>query len=540
MPQAISTLKEIVEHSFLKYREHNAFQIKRNNLYRQYSFDLAYELISSLAEELKNKGIHSGDRVAILSENRPEWGIAYLALACMGAVAVPLDAMLITEEIHNLLADSGSKVIIISKALAERHPALNLTKILMEEAENFKGATSLPSVEIKKDDLAAIVYTSGTTGIPKGVMLTHGNIVSNILGIARIFDIGPGDNFLSVLPMHHTFETTAGFLGPFYMGACITFAESLKSYNIVKNMSETGVTIMCGVPLLWNLFYDAILREVEEKGWIARSLFASLTSLARSLPPEPIRRKLFTPVHKKMGGKIRFFVSGGAAIDPEIIYGFGLFGITILQGYGLTESAPILTCCTLKRNRIGSVGRALQDVEIKITSEGEIIARGPNIMKGYYKRPDLTAEVLKGGWLYTGDVGRIDKEGYVFITGRIKDIIVTGSGVNVYPDEVEFFLNKLPGIKESCVLGVKVAEGPRRGMEEVWAIVVPDYEYFKKHRKHADQALVEGAIQEEVARLNQRLAEYKRVAKLKIRSIELPKTTTRKVRRFQVRKEMGL
>jgi long-chain acyl-CoA synthetase len=540
MPFEINTLREMVEQVFLKYREATAFQIKKNNLYRQYSFGLVYELISSLAAELRNKGVNFGDRVAILSENRPEWGIAYLATACLGAVAIPLDAMLIAEEMHNLLADSGSKVILISKALVERHPNLHLTKILMEEVENLKGAASLPRVEVKRDDLAAIVYTSGTTGIPKGVMLTHGNIASNILAIARLFDIGPGDNFLSVLPMHHTFETTAGFLGPFHMGACITYAESLKSYNIVKNMQETGVTIMNGVPLLWNLFYDAILREVEEKGWVGRMLFASLTLLARALPPEPVRRRLFAAVHKKMGGKIRFFVSGGAAIDPEIIYGFGLFGITILQGYGLTESAPILTCCTLKRNRVGSVGQALHNVEIKITSEGEIIARGPNIMKGYYKRPDLTTEVLKGGWLYTGDVGRIDKEGYVFITGRIKDIIVTGSGVNVYPDEIEFFLNKMPGIKESCVLGVRVAEGLRRGMEEVWAIVVPDYEYFEKHRKHADQALVEGAIQEEVNRFNQRLAEYKRVAKLKIRSIELPKTTTRKVRRFQVRKEMGL
>ena len=534
MPE-ILTLREMLEQNRKKFGGLTAFQIKRNNLYYQYSFKLVFELASALAGELKLRGVSHGDRVALLSENRPEWSIAYLAITSLGAVAVPLDALLTREEIENLLTDSGSRAMVVSRGLYEKHQ-LKLPRILMEEMEALPARPVLET-KVALEDLAAIVYTSGTTGTPKGVMLTHGNIMSNVLATSHLFAIGPGDNFLSVLPLHHTFETTAGFLGPFYMGACITYAESLKSYNLVKNMQETGVTIMCGVPLLYNLFFDGILREMEGKGGVISAIFAFMRFLSRGLYSQGLRRMLFTMIHKKFGGKIRFFVSGGAAIDPDIIRGFELFGITLLQGYGLTESAPILACCTLENNRVGSVGRPVENVEIKITSEGEIIARGPNIMQGYYKRPDLTAEIIKEGWLYTGDVGRRDEDGYLYITGRIKDIIVSGAGVNVYPEEIECFLNKIGGVKESCVLGVKVREGVRRGMEEVWAIVVPDYEFFKKR---VELSFIEQHIKEEIMKLNQKLAEYKRIAQVKIRSIELPKTTTRKVRRFQVRREMGL
>ena len=526
-----------------KFSRGTAFQIKHAGSYRQYSYSEVYELVSNLAAHLRSQHINHGDRVAILSENRPEWAIAYLAIASLGAINVPLDAKLAREEVEKLLEDSGAKMILISAGLAKEHkfslPAgrHGLKQILMEDIEKLKSA-DLPAAQVLPNDLAAIIYTSGTTGAPKGVMLTHENIMSNVTTTVKLFNIGPKDTFLSVLPLHHTFEATAGFLGPFYLGACVTYAESLKSPNLLANMRETRVTIMCGVPLLYKLFYEGILREVEEKGIILRAFFYLLLGLAKILKPEPIRRLLFFTIHRKLGGKLRFWVSGGAAIDPMIIRGFALFGITILQGYGLTESSPILTCCTLRHNRVGSVGKPLSNVEIKLTAEGEIIARGPNIMQGYYQRPDLTAEVLRNGWLYTGDVGKIDREGFVYITGRSKDLIVTGSGVNVYPEEIEFFINRIPGVAESCVLGVKAREGLRKGMEEVWAIIVPDYDYFKKRK--LDQQRMEHYLIAEIHKLNQKLTEYKRIANVKIRSIELPKTTTRKVRRFQVKAEMGL
>jgi long-chain acyl-CoA synthetase len=519
-----------------KFSRGVAFQIKRAGGYRQYSYRDVYELVSNLAAHLRSQHIDHGDRVAILSENRPEWAIAYLAIASLGAINVPLDAKLAREEVVKLLENSGAKLILTSASLAKEHK-FSLRQILMEEIEKLKSA-DLPAAQVGPADLAAIIYTSGTTGAPKGVMLTHENIMSNVTATVKLFNIGPKDNFLSVLPLHHTFEATAGFLGPFYLGACVTYAESLKSHLLLANMRETRVTIMCGVPLLYKLFYEGILREVEEKGIILRAFFYLLMGLAKIFKPEPLRRLLFWSLHRKLGRGLRFWVSGGAAIDPEIIRGFATFGITILQGYGLTESSPILACCTLRHNRVGSVGRPLSNVKIKLTAEGEITAFGPNIMQGYYKRPDLTAEVLKNGWLYTGDVGKIDRDGYVYITGRSKDLIVTGSGVNVYPEEIEFFVNRIPGVAESCVLGVKAKEGLRRGMEEVWAIIVPDYDYFKKRK--LDQQRMEHYLITEIHKLNQKLTEYKRIANVKIRSIELPKTTTRKVRRFQVKAEMGL
>lgn len=506
--------------------------------YRKFSFEDVYRTAKSIANYFIQNGVNRGDKVAILSENRPEWGMAFLATTALGAVAIPLDAQLTTEELLYIIGDSGARLIVISSALFEKHK-FDIDTLLMEEIPE------LPKIDIDlekydKAHLAAIVYTSGTTGNPKGVMLSHENIVTNFIGVTRLFKIGPGDNFLSILPLHHMFECTAGFLAPFYTGASITYAESLKSYNILRNMKETKVTIMCGVPLLYSLLYDGIMREVESGSPGTKAIFKILLNISQKIRSRWVRKKLFAKIHEQFGGHIRFFVSGGASIDPEIIKHFELFGFTVLQGYGLTESSPILTCNNLENNRVGSVGRAIENVEIKLGEDNEIVARGPNIMQGYYKRPDLTAEVIKDGWLYTGDQGRIDADGYVYITGRLKDIIVSGAGVNVYPEEIEFFLNKIDGVKEACVLGFKIHGGVRDGMEDVMAVVVPDYEYFGKHKKHLKQSDIEEHINSEVDKLNCRMAPYKRISKIKIRSIEFPKTSTRKIRRFQVKKEMGI
>ncbi len=555
MPEII-TIKDIVISNAKKFGNFPAFQIKREETYQQFSFNQVERMVTSLFKCFERIGIEKGDRIAVLSENRPEWSISYLAITSYGAIVVPLDALLTADEHLNLLKDSGSKAIFLSQRFIEdiekrlpRVPDLKVI-ILMDSLEDREGVISFKKAVkgergegkgISIEDVASIVYTSGTTGVPKGVMLTHKNIMSNVISTCTLFDLSPSDNFLSVLPLHHTFETTAGFLGPFYMGAKITYAESLKSYNLIKNMQETGVTIMCGVPLLYSLFYEGIWREVEEKGKVAHTAFKILFSISKLIKlifKINLGRILFSMIHKKLGGRIRFWVSGGAAINPDIIKGFEVFGITILQGYGLTESAPILTCCTLANNRIGSVGQPIPGVEIKV-SNGEIIAKGPNIMKGYYKRPEATVEVIKNGWLYTGDVGYIDKDGYVFITGRIKDIIVTPSGVNVYPDEIEFVLNKIHAIKESCVLGSKTAIGIRKGLEEVMAIILPNFEYLETQGIKDDEK-IKSAVEAEIKKLNEKLPPYKRIATFKIRKEEFPKTSTRKIKRYVVRKEYGL
>jgi long-chain acyl-CoA synthetase len=554
------TIKELVKRSSSLFGDAVAFQIKRDGAYKKCSFRKSGEMTANLSSKLSSLGVARGDRVAVLSENRPEWSISFLSIASIGAVVVPLDSLISTLDHATLIKDSGAKGIILSKKFLDgikmrkaELPALEFI-ICMDFADGGEGVLSFlestekshgPAIDVKvgDDDLASIVYTSGTTGIAKGVMLTHGNIVSNVLALAELFPmIQPGDNFLSVLPIHHTFETTTGFLCAFYMGATITYAESLKSYSLLANMQETGVSILLGVPLLFRLFFDGIKRGVEEKGIVAKILFKVLfaaSSAIKFLTRINVGKWLFPMVHGKLGGNIKFWVSGAAAIDPGVIRGFDLMGITILQGYGLTESAPVLSCCTLKNNRIGSVGRPIPGVEIKIINpneagEGEVIARGPNIMKGYYKKPEATAETVRDAWLYTGDVGRLDRDGYLFITGRIKDIIVTGSGLNVYPEELEQELLKSPAVAESCVLGRRIKQGMRKGMEEVVAVIIP------QKVEGQGGAEIKKALGDEVQAVNQRVPEYKRISDFIVRETEFPKTSTKKIKRFVLRKELGL
>jgi long-chain acyl-CoA synthetase len=531
----VITIKQMLEENTRKFQKQVAFQMRQDSDYRKFTFERVGKLVKGLQKKLKGMEVEHGERVALLSENRPEWAISYLAITSMGAVAVPLDAMSHKEEILPLLEDSQPKAIILSRKYIDYVQRTNWEnrKILMEEIEGMELEIKNLEFSVELDDLAAIVYTSGTTGTPKGVMLTHRNLMFDVLSTASLFDLGPGDNFLSVLPLHHTFETTAGFLGPFYKGCTITYAESLKSYNLLRNLQETGVTIMCGVPLLYQLFYEGILREIEEKKlMLVFKILLGLSKFFLKVVGINLGKTFFGTIHRKFGGKIRFFVSGGAAIDPELVKNFELLGFTILQGYGLTESSPVLTCCTLRENRVGSVGKPIPGVEIKIAGNepvGEILAFGPNIMKGYYKRKDLTAEVIdQRGWLHTGDVGYLDEDGYLYITGRAKDVIVTASGVNVYPEEIEGLLGKIPLIKEACILGAKVKEGLRKGTEEVVAVVVPK------------EGVGEEEIKLAINELNSRLADYKRIARIIFRKEELPKTRLLKVKKYALRKELNL
>jgi long-chain acyl-CoA synthetase len=479
--------------------------------------------------------------VALISENRPEWALSYLAIVGLGAIAVPLDAFLNPEEVQPLLKDSDTKAIILSKKYIDyiKKTKLEGRSLFMEEFENFPTPTLTLPGEVKLEDIASIVYTSGTTGAPKGVMLSHNNIMSNVVSVASLFDTVPKENLLSILPLHHTFETTVGFLAPFYKGSIITFAESLKSNKILANMQETGVTAMCGVPLLYQLLYNSIVREVEEKNLSKLfSILFLISKFFRNVIDVNLGKFLFASVHKKFGGKIRFFVSGGAALDPDIARNFEIMGFTMLQGYGLTESSPVLACCTLEKNKIGSVGQPIPGIEIRISGTGkvgEILAAGHSIMKGYYNQKEFTSRVLIDNWLHTGDLGYLDENGYLFITGRSKDIIVTASGVNVYPEVIEFSLNKIPVVKESCVIGVKVKDGLRKGAEEVVALIVPDIEYLEKLGNEDDESIKE-MIAQEVQNYNRRIADSKRIARFIIRKEELPKTRLKKLKRFELKK----
>ncbi len=554
VPKMLRTIRE-------KYGANTALQMRdEEGKYRKYSYNQFVDLAKEVSCFLLSKGIRKDDKIALLSENRPEWPIVYFGIANIGAVVVPLDPKLEPNEIENLLENSDSTILFCSSSLMEKVKDIKglpkLKRPIIEIGENFENFLKTcendryikdvekNSNEVQPNDLISIIYTSGTTGKPKGVMLSHKNILSNVGMVDPIFwMIGPGDNFLSVLPNYHTFETTAGMFCPLYKGATITYAESLKSYNLIRNMQETKTTVICAVPLLYKLFAEGIDRQIEEKGFIAKAFFAILkiaAKITRAVFRRNFGRLFFKMVHKKFGGKIRFFVSGGAALDPHLIKKFDEMGFTILQGYGITETSPILSACTLDNNVFGSVGKPLPGVEIKIVDAskdgiGEIIAKGPNVMLGYYKNEEATKEVFKDGWFFTGDLGKFDNNGNLYITGRCKDVIVLGSGVNVYPDEVEFALSKSPFIGEVCVFGHTIKSGVRKGMEEVRCVVVPNMEYFAnwalKNEKTLTNELIYEMIGKEIDRISEQIAQYKRPSKCFVSFEPLPKTTTRKIKR---------
>jgi long-chain acyl-CoA synthetase len=368
--------------------------------------------------------------------------------------------------------------------------------------------------------MLSILFTSGTMGNSKGVMLTHGNVASNIVDARKWVDLRGTDRFLSVLPIHHSYECTDGFLLPIYLGASISFAENLR--RIAENMAETHTTAMLGVPLLWHAIYKKIETGLAEKGIRKVNAAKKLAAWTEKLLGLSIRRLLFAPVHKKLGGCLRIFISGGAAVDPAVAQGFRELGVTFLQGYGLTESAPIIAVNRNRAFRDNAAGLPLPSVDVAIAEDGEILARGPNIMKGYYNNPDATWEALEDGWLHTGDLGYIDAEGFLYIQGRKKSVIVTTAGKKIYPEEVEAEILNSPCVAECIVCGQEE--------DAVEAIVVPDWENPALHG--VDAAGIERILQKEVKECCQKLASFKRVTKITVRHEELEKTTTKKIKRY--------
>ena len=519
------------------------------------SFSEFARAVHSVAALLEAEGVRAGDRVALQSENRPEWGMAYFAILEVGAIVVPLDAQLRAHEVGEILATceatacfvSARQLQVLSEVRASRLPGLRLFGLdagavpgVPEALVRYPDAAPRAS-RGRAGDLAVLIFTSGTTGQAKGVMLSHSNLLHNVEGVKRSFEFGPDDRLLSVLPLHHAFESTGGFLSPLRVGASVAYARGLKSNELREDLRSSGATILLGVPLLYEKLLAAIQRGIADAPWPRRMLARALLSLSRAIrvmTHARLGRRLLRPVRSAAGlDSIRMFVSGAAPLPDEVFWGFIDLGWPVLEGYGLTECSPVVAADHPGHPRPGAIGTPLIGVEVRIhepdaEGNGEIVVRGANVMIGYYGNPVATAEVLRDGWFFTGDLGKFESDGRLRITGRLKNMIATAAGKKIYPEEVEVHLANSPLILEIVVAGGKDPRGER---EEVHAHVFPNLPLLEAQARAAhqpfDDAYVESRLRAEVDSRCQDLAPYKRVKRVVVRKQEFPKTTTGKIRR---------
>ncbi len=544
-----------------RYGSRPIFKVKRNGRYTDISWEVAAQKVRNFALGLLEFGISQGDRVALLSENRPEWAFSDLAILAIGAVNVPIYATNTPKQVEYIVNDSASRVLVVSsrkqleKAIEVKPNCLTLEKVVVLDEV---GETDYPFVcsfadvcetgarsdkaqafakrleSVKPTDLASIIYTSGTTGDPKGVMLIHDNFLSNCRSVKQILPVGPEDICLSFLPLSHSFERMAGYYVPIFVGATIAYAESIDTVR--DNLKEIRPTFMASVPRIYEKFHAAVIENVKSGSPLKQKIFnwsfevgrqMSAYKVTKKAPPPLLKLKyniadalVFKKIKENVGGRLKYFVSGGAPLAQEINEFFHALGITILEGYGLTETSPVLTTNTPEFFKFGTVGKPVPDVTIKIAPDGEILAKGPNIMVGYYNKPADTAEALDAdGFFHTGDIGVLDEDGFLKITDRKKDIIVTAGGKNVAPQNIENMLKSDPMISNAMVHGDK-----RKFLS---ALIVPDFERLKKFAEEA--GIRYGSIS--------KLVKHEKVVKLIGESVEavnkqLPKYET--IKKFAV------
>jgi long-chain acyl-CoA synthetase len=509
-----------------------------------------------IAAYLAKNGFSPGERAAVLGENCPEWHFSHLGILWAGGIVVPLDARSTVLEWAHLMRHAECQFLFVSSgfydAVREEKDAVpTLKKIIAFTGKKDK--SHLPSIFTAvrgmqkpiprtRSQMAEILYTSGTTGTAKGVMLTHGNILANIEQCLAAFQLNERDRFLSVLPIHHAFEGTVGFILPLVLGASVTFASSLKSKELLRDLKESRPTLFLAVPLLLEKFYQGLEKKLADAPAVHKGVFYGLLPLARAANPllkGLPSAQLFRRLREGMGlGAVRYLVSGGAALPRFLSKQYEDLGFPILQGYGITETAPVLSVNLPAVCKNESVGRLLPGIEARIDQPdadgvGEIVVRGANIMQGYYRNEEATKEVLREGWFHTGDLGRIDKDGFLSITGRKKSVIVTKGGKNIHPEELEEELIKSPYVTEALVLA-KIH--PRTKVEEIHAMVYPDLEaldeYGRQHKLVINEQEIRIVVEGHIKRINKGLAEYKRIRSLSIREEEFPKTNTQKIKRY--------
>ncbi|MBQ3126994.1 MAG: AMP-binding protein [Clostridia bacterium] len=555
----IRDIRDMLRSSTDIYAEKNVFLQKMDGEYKGITYATLRHDVEALGTALWAEGL-AGKRIIVVGESCYSWCLSYLAVICGLGVVVPVDRELPAEEMGNIAAISEAAAVIYSPVVeakvatlpesVRRIPFGDLAGLVEAGAAGIEaGEREYLDVEIDPHVMAALLFTSGTTGVSKGVMLSHHNICFNLEEMCQMLYIGPDDVFLSVLPMHHAYECTCGFLCQIYRGTTVAFCEGLR--YITRNMKEVSPTKMCCVPLLVETLYAKIWAGIRKKGMEKKVKTAIKISNGLRKVGIDLTRKLFAEIHATLGGRLNTLISGGAAINPVVLEGLRDFGILGVQGYGLTECAPLAALNSDHFYRDDSAGLQTPNTVLDIYNPqedgtGEIRFKGENIMLGYYNAPELTAEVKRGEWFYTGDLGFIDKDGFLHITGRKKNVIVTSNGKNIFPEELETYLGRNDFIKESVIVGIPNAQ---KKDYDIVAILVPDAERFAEaYGEGVTDEQINVELAKAVAGVNEIVQTYKRMDTWVRRDEEFPKNTSKKIKRAgladailpQYKEKMGL
>ena len=543
------TLKKMLGASVEKFSNRPAFHEKKDGVWRTKTYREYGEDVNALGTELLARGF-GGKRIILTGINCYSWVVAYMAVICGVGVIVPVDKEIPAEELANIARVSEAALVIYGAKSADRVDAVDASVerysfakleelIRAGKRRMAAGDRSYLDAIVDPDVMSALIFTSGTTGASKGVMLSHHNLCFDIYEARQMLYCGEKDVCLSVLPLHHVYECTVGFLAQLWSGSSVAFSEGVR--YISRNMQEIHPTIMLCVPLLLETLYNKLWMTIRKNGLEGK--VRAMIKATNALPNERMRmaakKSVFRAIHKNFGGKLRIMASGGASVDPEILHGLRDLGLLTVQGYGLTECSPIAAVNRDTYYRDSSAGLAMPDVlldiyDVQDDGMGEIRVRGDNVMLGYYGMPELTAEVIRDGWFYTGDLGYLDEDGFLHITGRKKNVIVTANGKNVFPEELETYLCRSPFVAESVVVGVM---NEKKKDLDVVALIYPDRAHFEEvYGKGYTDEQVRAELTRAVDDVNNLVQSYKRIVRFVPVAEEFPKNASRKIKRMGLEK----
>lgn len=550
----ITDLKDMLNKTRNLYGERPAYKIRiEDGKYQIFTHNEVRDMVNSLGTALIDLGL-KGKRIAIIGENRYEWELAYLSITCGTGIVVPLDKSLPENELESLIERSDIEAIFFSKKysktiekvkFSEKNKLKHLIsmdldvhtdgvysqKELIKSGKKLleEGNTEFIDACINPEEMSIMLFTSGTTSKAKVVSLSHKNICSNLMDLASILDVTSDDILLSVLPLHHVFECTVGFLFSLYKGAQTVFCDGIR--HIVDNLNEYHVTVMACVPGVYERIFNMIRKKIEKQGKLQEILENEEKYKNASMND---KKEVFKEIHDMIGSNVKLFISGAAALDSKIEEKYRLLGINLVQGYGLTETSPVVAIGTTKYYKTGSIGKSVPSVDAKIVNAnddgiGELVVKGPSIMLGYYGNEEESKEVLKDGWFYTGDLAKIDEDGYIYICGRKKSVIVLKNGKNIFPEEMENLVNKIEGVNESFVFGKQLSEDKEN--IKINVKIVFDRERVKDVYKVETDEEIYQAILSKVKEINQTMPKYKAIRGMILTEVPLIKTTTNKIKR---------